>query len=104
MIASFLLAVVAVFLAGVLGGFTGFGISVFLVPLLLVVYEQPTVVVSNGALRGHRRGGGAGLLVQGRPPGGAALGPVPSATDGDNRNDSPLRRLTQRSLSASRQP
>ncbi len=45
MIASFLLAVVAVFLAGVLGGFTGFGISVFLVPLLLVVYEQPTVVV-----------------------------------------------------------
>lgn len=50
MIASLLLAAVAAFLAGVLGGFTGFGISVVLVPLLLLVYDQPTVVVLNGVL------------------------------------------------------
>lgn len=37
MIPSLLLAAVAAFLAGVLGGFTGFGISVVLVPLPLVV-------------------------------------------------------------------
>jgi len=50
LIGSLLLAVAAAFLAGVLGGFTGFGISVALVPLLLLVYDQPTVVVLNGAL------------------------------------------------------
>jgi len=50
MIVSLLLAALAAFLAGVLGGFTGFGISVVLVPLLLLVYDQPTVVVLNGAL------------------------------------------------------
>ena len=49
-IPSLLLAAVAAFLAGVLGGLTGFGISVVLVPLLLVVYDKPTVVVLNGTL------------------------------------------------------
>lgn len=49
-IPSLLLAAVAAFLAGVLGGFTGFGISVVLVPLPLVVYDKPTVVVLNGML------------------------------------------------------
>jgi uncharacterized membrane protein YfcA len=49
-IPSLLLAAVAAFLVGVLGGFTGFGISVVLVPLLLVVYDKPTVVVLNGML------------------------------------------------------
>lgn len=50
MIPSLLLAAVAAFLAGVLDGFTGFGISVVLVPLPLVVYDKPTVVVLNGML------------------------------------------------------
>ena len=50
MIPSLLLAAVAAFLAGILGGFTGFGISVVLVPLPLVVYDKPTVVVLNGVL------------------------------------------------------
>lgn len=50
MIFSLLLAVVAAFLAGVLGGFTGFGISVVLVPLLLLAYDPGTVVVLNGAI------------------------------------------------------
>jgi hypothetical protein len=48
--ASPLLAALAAFLAGVAGGFSGFGISVVLVPLLLLVYDQPTVVALNGVL------------------------------------------------------
>jgi len=48
--ASLLLATLAAFLAGVAGGFSGFGISVVLVPLLLLVYEQPTVVALNAVL------------------------------------------------------
>lgn len=50
MMAALLLAAVAAFLAGVLGGFTGFGISVVLVPLLLLAYDPGTVVVLNGAI------------------------------------------------------
>jgi uncharacterized protein len=49
-LASLLLAAAAAFLAGVLGGFTGFGISVVLVPLLLLAYDPATVVVLNGAI------------------------------------------------------
>ena len=49
-IPSLLLAAVAAFLAGILGGFTGFGISMVLVPLPLVVYDKPTIVVLNGML------------------------------------------------------
>jgi uncharacterized membrane protein YfcA len=47
---SLLLAALAAFLAGVAGGFSGFGISVVLVPLLLLVYDQPTVVALNAVL------------------------------------------------------
>jgi uncharacterized membrane protein YfcA len=47
---SLLVAVMAAFLAGVAGGFAGLGISVVLVPLLLLVYDQPTVVALNGVL------------------------------------------------------
>lgn len=50
MTAALLLAAGAAFLAGVLGGFTGFGISVVLVPLLLLAYDPATVVVLNGAI------------------------------------------------------
>jgi uncharacterized membrane protein YfcA len=48
--ASLLLAALAAFLAGVVGGFSGFGISIILVPLLLLVYDQPTVVALNAVL------------------------------------------------------
>jgi uncharacterized membrane protein YfcA len=48
--ASLLLAALAAFLAGVAGGFSGFGISMVLVPLLLLFYEQPTVVALNAVL------------------------------------------------------
>lgn len=48
--ASLLLPALAAFSAGVAGGFAGFGISVVLVPLLLLVYEPATVVALNGVL------------------------------------------------------
>ena len=43
--ASLLLAALAAFSAGVLSGFTGFGLAVIVVPLLLLVYDPKTVVV-----------------------------------------------------------
>lgn len=48
--AALLLAALAALTAGILGGFTGFGLSAIVVPLLLLVYEPATVVVLNGAL------------------------------------------------------
>ena len=51
MLSTFLfLAMLVAFSAGVLGGFTGFGLSAIVVPLLLLVYEPGTVVVLNGVL------------------------------------------------------
>lgn len=47
---ALLVAVLAAFLAGVVGGFTGFGISVILVPLLLLAYDPTTVVALNAVL------------------------------------------------------
>ena len=44
MSASLLVAALAAFSAGVLSGFTGFGLAAVVVPLLLVVYEPKTVV------------------------------------------------------------
>jgi uncharacterized membrane protein YfcA len=43
--ASLLLAALAAFSAGVLSWFTGFGLAVIVVPLLLLVYDPKTVVV-----------------------------------------------------------
>jgi len=48
--ASLLLAALAAPTAGILGGFTGFGLSAIVVPLHLLVYDPGTVVVLNGAL------------------------------------------------------
>jgi uncharacterized membrane protein YfcA len=47
---SLLLAALAAFSAGVLSGFSGFGHSAVVVPLLLLVYDPTTVVVLAGAL------------------------------------------------------
>jgi uncharacterized membrane protein YfcA len=50
--------------AGVLSGFTGFGLAAVVVPLLLVVYEPKTVVAPVAVLTLVRgRGGGARLLA-----------------------------------------
>ncbi len=47
---ALLLAALAALTAGILGGFTGFGLSAIVVPLLILVYEPATVVVLNGIL------------------------------------------------------
>jgi uncharacterized membrane protein YfcA len=48
--ASLLVAALAAFSAGILSGFTGFGLAVIVVPLLLLVYDPKMVVALTGAL------------------------------------------------------
>jgi len=48
--ASLLVAALAAFSAGILSGFTGFGLAVIVVPLLLLVYDPKMVVALTGVL------------------------------------------------------